>query len=81
MKFLDPQHPFFAPLWRRVLTVLAPTVWGLVEHWNGEPGWAIVFFAAAAYAGYALFVVPKTAPGEKPPTDEAATRNDKGDEG
>lgn len=81
MKFLDPQHPFFAPLWRRVLTVAAPAAWGLVEHLNDEPGWAIVFFAAAAYAGYALFVAPKTEPGSKPPADEAAARDDKGDKG
>ena len=81
MKFLDPQHPFFKPLWRRVLTVVAPVAWGFVELWNNEAGWAIVFFGAAAYAGYELFLVPKAAPEEKPPAGDDAIRDDKGDEG
>lgn len=80
MKFLDPQHPFFKPLWRRILTVVAPAAWALVELWNGEGGWAIVFFGAAAYAGYELFLAPKPAADARPATDEAA-RDDKGDEG
>lgn len=54
MKFLDPQHPFFKPLWRRILTVLAPAAWGLVELSNGASGWAILFFGASAYAAYEL---------------------------
>lgn len=81
MKFLDPQHPFFKPLWRRILTVVAPVAWGLVEFSNGEAGWAIVFIGAAAYAGYELFLAPQPAPGEKPQADETAARDDKGDEG
>lgn len=80
MKFLDPQHPFFKPLWRRILTVVAPAAWALVELWNGEGGWAIVFFGAAAYAGYELFLAPKPAADARSATDEAA-RGDKGDEG
>ncbi|ATN32642.1 hypothetical protein NBH20_09320 [Rhizobium sp. S153] len=54
MKFLDPQHPFFKPLWRRILTVVAPAAWGLVELSNGASGWAILFFGASAYAAYEL---------------------------
>lgn len=81
MKFLDPQHPFFKPLWRRILTVVAPVAWGLFEFSNGEAGWAIVFIGAAAYAGYELFLAPQPAPGEKPQADEAAASDDKGDEG
>ncbi len=54
VKFLDPQHPFFKPLWRRILTVVAPAAWGLVELSNGASGWAILFFGASAYAAYEL---------------------------
>ncbi len=54
MKFLDPQHPFFKPLWRRILTVVAPAAWGLVELSNNASGWAILFFGASAYAAYEL---------------------------
>lgn len=81
MKFLDPQHPFFKPLWRRIMTVVAPAAWALVELSNGEAGWAIVFFGAAAYAGYELFLAPKPVSGEKPPADSAVAKDDKGDEG
>ena len=51
---LDPTHPFFKPLWRRVLSVLLPGVWAAVEYYNGATGWAILFFAASAYAAYEL---------------------------
>lgn len=53
-KFLDANHPFFAPVWRRWVTTLFPLVWGAVEFWNDSPGWGILFVAAGAYAGYEL---------------------------
>lgn len=59
MQILDPQHPFFKPVWRRVLTVVVPAAWALVELSNGATGWAVLFFAAAGYAAYQLFVVYK----------------------
>lgn len=55
MLLIDPNHPFFRPLWRRVLTVLAPIGWGLFELSNDAPGWAILFIAAGLYAGWTLF--------------------------
>lgn len=56
MKFIDPDHPFFTPRWRRWVTVLFPLVWAGVEVWFGNPGWAALFAAAGAYAGYVLLV-------------------------
>lgn len=58
MKFLDPDHPFFAARWRRWATVLAPGLWALVELWGGNPGWAILFGAAAGYALWVLILQP-----------------------
>ncbi len=55
-KLIDPGHPFFAVAWRRWLTALFPAVWGGVELWGGSPGWAMMFLAAAAYAGWVLIV-------------------------
>jgi hypothetical protein len=56
MKFLDPDDPFFSRAWVRWVTVLLPTVWGIVEFaWIGSPFWGLLFLAAAAYAGWALF--------------------------
>lgn len=70
MQLLDPQHPFFRPLWRRVLTVLVPAGWALVELYNGATGWGILFLAAAIYAGYQLLVIFKPAPTNQAENEE-----------
>ena len=54
MKLLDPDHPFFIPVWRRWASMLFPLAWAGVELYNGSPGWAVVFAAAGLYAGYRL---------------------------
>lgn len=54
MKFLDRNHPFFAKRWRRWATCLLPLVWAGVEFFMGNPGWAILFLAAGAYAAWEL---------------------------
>jgi hypothetical protein len=60
MKFLDPDDPFFAKPWVRWATVLFPIGWGLVELiWIGSPMWGMIFLAAGAYAGWALFFARK----------------------
>lgn len=56
MKLLDPNHPFFQPVWRRWATGLAPLIWGGIELWTGNPGWAILFFVAGGYAIYELII-------------------------
>ncbi|MGO4851329.1 hypothetical protein [Phaeovulum sp. W22_SRMD_FR3] len=59
MKMIDPDHPFFAPMWRRVLTTVLPILWGGVELATGNPGWALIFAGAGAYAGWELIVKPR----------------------
>ena len=54
MNLLDPRHPFFAKPWRRWATALLPMAWGVGEAVMGSPGWAMMFFAAGAYALYVL---------------------------
>lgn len=54
VKFLDPNHPFFASPLRRWLTSLLPIAWGAVELYLNSPGWAVLFIAAGVYAGYIL---------------------------
>lgn len=61
---LDVNHPFFRPLWRRVLTVVLPLAWAGVEIATGSVGWGMLFGAAGLYAGYQFFVV-KAAAGEE----------------
>lgn len=56
---LDVDHPFFRPLWRRLLTVFLPLAWALFELVTGSVGWAMLFGATGLYAGYAFFVAGK----------------------
>jgi hypothetical protein len=56
MKILDPDHPFFAPVWRRWATTLFPLCWAAVELYFNSPGWAVLFAAAGVYAGYILLI-------------------------
>jgi hypothetical protein len=49
-------HPFFRPLWLRVLVVCVALGWALVEILTGSPGWAIIFGALGAVAFWGLIV-------------------------
>jgi hypothetical protein len=55
-RFLDRDHPVFRRTWVRWATVLAPSLWAVFELWTGNPGWAILFGAAGAYAAWELFL-------------------------
>jgi len=56
-KAFDLRHPFFAPVWRRVLAVVMCLGWAGVEYWNGSPGWAVFFAAAGGWCVYQFFVI------------------------
>ena len=49
-------HPWFRPLWRRVLVVMLITGWGLFEALSGAPFWAVLFLALAGFAAWQFFV-------------------------
>ena len=53
---IDPGHPFFRPLWVRVLCVLFPLGWAGFEAAGGAVFWAILFGAAGGYAFVMLFL-------------------------
>lgn len=55
-KFLDPDHPFFRPVWRRWATALVPLIWSLVEIATGNTLWALLFGAVGVYAFWMLIV-------------------------
>ena len=63
-RFFDFNHPFFRPLWLRVLIVLACLGWAVVELSNGSTGWAILFGAIGLYAAYGFFVAFNPRPPE-----------------
>ena len=56
-RFLDLNHPFFIPLWRRVLIVAACLGWAAFEFLGprGSPFWGVLFLAIGLYAGYVWF--------------------------
>ncbi len=56
MTFLDPNDPFFRPVWRRWATVGVPALWACVEAIRGNGGWVLAFAALAAYAFWKLIV-------------------------
>lgn len=66
MRLLDPEHPFFAPFWRRVAIVVLTLGWASFEIVTGNPFWAILFGAAGVYCAYQLLIAfPATGPGDR----------------
>jgi hypothetical protein len=59
-KFLDSEHPFFKPTWRRYAVVGSCLGWGMLELSMGEGLWAGIFIAGGAYAGWELLLKPRT---------------------
>ena len=53
---IDPNHPFFRPLWVRILCVAFPLGWSIFEFANGNLFWAILFAVAGALAFNALIM-------------------------
>ncbi len=56
MQLLDPNDPFFIPIWRRWVTILVPALWAGFELWGGNSGWAFFFAAASAFAFWKLII-------------------------
>lgn len=55
MKFIDPDHPFFRPAWRRVVTVAVILIWAAVEFLYGISLFGWLLLALGIYALRALF--------------------------
>ncbi|WP_104667989.1 hypothetical protein [Ensifer adhaerens] len=76
-KFIDPDHPFYRPLWIRLLIVLFCAVWTAVEFLGEQPMWGMIFLAVTAYASAALLVFYK--PSEKGEEKTGGEDQGKGD--
>lgn len=50
MKLIDADHPFYRPLWVRLVLVGICVGWTAVEFYNGQQTWGLIFLAVAAYA-------------------------------
>ncbi|MCB1394581.1 MAG: DUF3329 domain-containing protein [Rhodobacter sp.] len=56
MPLIDADHPFFRPLWRRVVVVAFCLGWAGFEALTQSPGWALMIGALGLYAAWVLLV-------------------------
>lgn len=56
MQLLDPSHPFFTPLWRRIAVVATCAIWTVVEFTVGTPIWGAGVAALGAFAAWKLLI-------------------------
>ena len=54
--FFGFDHPFFEPLWRRIVVVGGCLIWGAFEFTMNEPIWGMLFGGIGLVAGYHLFL-------------------------
>jgi hypothetical protein len=53
----EQQHPFYKPLWRRIVIVAVIVVWAGLEFYMGERGlWLWAAIGALVYAVYIFFL-------------------------
>ena len=65
MKLIDLQHPWFIPVWRRVVVTGICLFWAVVEIWMGDPFWMILFGALTAYCWHQFFIAFNPRPPEE----------------
>jgi hypothetical protein len=60
----EQDHPFYKPLWRRVVIVIVVALWAAFEFYMGQRGlWLWIAIGALAYAVYTfLLTFPKDDP-------------------
>lgn len=59
MLIIDTNHPFYRPLWVRLLIVGFCAAWCVVEFVNHEPFWGTVVGGVAVYTAYVLLLTFK----------------------
>ncbi|WP_217653871.1 hypothetical protein [Litoreibacter ascidiaceicola] len=52
LKLFDLDIPFFLPVWRRVLAVTIPALWGVFEFSSGAALWGVIFWGMAGIAAW-----------------------------
>ena len=57
MKISEQNHPFYRPLWRRIVIVLIVAAWFASEIWRGSDGlWVALSGAMLAYAVWTFLI-------------------------
>jgi hypothetical protein len=73
MQLIDPNHPFYRPLWIRIAIVGVCLGWAIVEASTREPFWAIIVGALGIYSAYKLLLTFSPQPLDEPSTTATAT--------
>jgi hypothetical protein len=63
---IDPNHPFYDAMWRRLLIPIVCLAWVGFELYAGEAMWAVIVGAVGIYATYKLFIEKRKPPVERP---------------
>lgn len=66
MALIDPEHPFYRPLWVRIAIVVFCLGWAAVEFITGWPLFGVLFAAAGGYAAYMFFMQGREGGGKGP---------------
>ncbi|MBB4063283.1 DUF3329 domain-containing protein [Gellertiella hungarica] len=56
MQIIDPKHPFYRPLWVRLLVVAICAVWFVVELVIGSPFFMVIMGALTVYTAWVLVI-------------------------
>lgn len=56
MQIIDPKHPFYRPLWVRLLVVAICAVWFVVELVFGSPFFMVIMGALTVYTLLVLII-------------------------
>ena len=52
---LELRHPFFSPLWRRIVLIAVLAGWTVVEATAGNAVWALLMAGIGVYSAYVFF--------------------------
>lgn len=74
--FLDPNDPFYRPLWRRVAIVALMIGWGLFELSRGAGVWAAGFLLGGIWVGAIFWQNPPSPEPGPSGQDDANTTGD-----
>lgn len=68
MKLIDTDHPFFKPLWIRLVVIAVSSGWAMFEFLLGNWFWGALFAAFAALSVHGFFIAPRQKrPDHRPP--------------
>lgn len=70
MNLIQPEHPFFRPAYRRIITVAVAASWAVMEWTINDPFWALIATCMAGLAYYELIFNYKLPPQEAAKGDE-----------